>query len=288
MTGFGRGEVSVEGVRFRVEMSSVNRKQRDVVVNLPREMSELESKLRGAVSERISRGRVVIHVSYENVKRTAASLRVDRHLAKQYREALSKLAKDVGQPLELSAQDLLRAPGIIVLQDSPVEPATALPHIEKALAKALTGFERTRSQEGANLKRDLLDRLRAVRLTMGAIAKESPGVVKRHRESMHKRLSDAGLEISLDDERLVKEIGLFAERCDISEEITRVDSHLKQFQNYVKSSEPVGRAMDFLAQELHREFNTVGSKANSASIAQLVVEGKTEVEKIREQVQNVE
>lgn len=288
MTGFGRGEVSGEGIRYRVEMTSVNRKQRDVVVNLPREINELEAKIRGVVSENISRGRVVVHVSYDCGSRTGSTLQVDNDLAKQYRNALGKLAKDIGSPLELTAQDLLRAPGVMSLQDTAVAPAKALPHIEKALEKALVGFDRARSREGTHLKRDLQDRLKRVKETMGTIAKASPGVVKRYRESLHKRLADSGLEIPLDDERLVKEIGLFAERCDISEEVTRVDSHIKQFQTYLTSNEPVGRAMDFLAQELHREFNTVGSKANNATIAQLVVDGKTEVEKVREQVQNVE
>lgn len=288
MTGFGRGEISVDGARYRVEMSSVNRKQIDVVVNLTRDLAELDIPLRKTVAETVSRGRVVVSVTIEQLRATAQTLRLDDSLADQYRAAAAKLVKKHKLESGVTAADVLRAPGVLSLTDSSVEASAAWPHIQKALTKAITGFNKSRSREGSHLKKDLLARLRTLKEVLNDISKEAANVVAYYRTNLHKRLKDSGLPVPFDDERLLKEIGLFAERCDISEEITRLESHFKQFRNYLNSSEPQGRAMDFLAQELNREFNTIGSKANKAGIAQLVVTGKSEVEKIREQVQNVE
>lgn len=288
MTGFGRGEVSVDGLRFRVEVSSVNRRQIDVVVNLARDLIELDIPLRKAVAETVSRGRVVVSVTIEHLRATEQTLRVDNALAEQYHAAAAKLVRKYGLQAAVTAADILRAPGVVTLSDHPVEPSEAWPPIQKALEKAMNAFNRSRAREGSHLKSDLQQRLKTLKALLNLIRDEAPKVVAHYRSSLRKRLEESGLPIPLDDERVLKEIGLFAERCDISEEITRLDSHFQQFQNYLSDSEPHGRAMDFLSQELNREFNTIGSKANKAGIAHLVVAGKSEVEKIREQVQNVE
>ncbi|MGK0186742.1 MAG: hypothetical protein ACI9R3_002525 [Verrucomicrobiales bacterium] len=288
MTGFGRGEISVDGARYRVEMSSVNRKQVDVVVNLSRDLVELDIPLRKTVAKTVSRGRVVVSVTVEQLRATAQKLRVDDELADQYHAAAAKLMKKHKLHAGVTAADVLRAPGVVSLSDHCVEASAAWPHIQEAMAKALTTFDKSRTREGNHLKKDLQSRLRTLKGALDAIKKDASKVVAHYRTNLHKRLQDSGLPLPLDDERLLKEIGVFAERCDISEEITRLESHFKQFRSYLNSSEPQGRAMDFLSQELNREFNTIGSKANKAEIAQLVVTGKSEVEKIREQVQNVE
>ena len=288
MTGFGRGEFSVDGLRFRVEMNSVNRRQTDVVVNLSRDFVELEIPLRKEVAETVSRGRVVVNVTVEQLRATEQKLRIDDSLADQYHVAATRLNKKYKLSSTVTPSEILRAPGVATLTDHPVEAAEAWPYIQKALAKAIAAFDKSRKREGSNLKRDLQGRLRALKALLKSIRSEASNVVAHYRGNLQKRLEESGLPLPMDDERLLKEIGIFAERCDISEEITRLDSHFKEFQNYLNSPEPQGRAMDFLAQELNREFNTIGSKANKAGIAQLVVTGKSEVEKIREQVQNVE
>jgi len=145
-----------------------------------------------------------------------------------------------------------------------------------------------RASEGGHLKKDTLDRLSSLESEAKEIEVYSPTVLNKYRENLHKRLQESGLEIDLTDERLLKEIGLFAEKCDISEEITRLDSHFIKFREYLDSDQPAGRSLDFLCQELNREFNTIGSKANDAQLAQHVVNAKTQLEKIREQIQNVE
>ncbi|MEZ5324906.1 MAG: YicC/YloC family endoribonuclease [Verrucomicrobiales bacterium] len=288
MTGFGRGEISVDGVRFRVEISSVNRKQIDVVVNLSRDLVELDIPLRKTIAETVSRGRVVVSVTVEQLRATAQNLRVDDALADQYHAAAVRLVKKHKLAAGVTAADILRSPGVVSLSDHPVEAASAWPHIQEALNRSITAFNKSRAREGNHLKKDMMARLRTLRGLLKSIAKEAATVAAYHRANLHRRLEESGLPLPLDDERLLKEIGFFAERCDISEEITRLECHFEQFQNYLNSTEPQGRAMDFLSQELNREFNTIGSKANKAGIAQLVVTGKSEVEKIREQVQNVE
>ena len=288
MTGFGRGELSVNGVRFRVEMSSVNRKQADVVVNLPRELVELDLAIRKAVTAVVSRGRVVVNVSIEQVRASKQEIVIDHALAEQYVAAAAKLNHTFKLGTGMTPAEVLRSPGVTTLSDHVVEASEAWPSIEKTLQKALNSLQRARKREGLHLKKDLQARLKLLRELVKEIEKAAPKVVATYRQSLHKRLEDSGLQLPLDDERLLKEIGLFAERSDISEELTRLHSHLKQFQTFLASPEPQGRAMDFLAQELNREFNTIGSKANNAGISQAVVAGKTEVEKIREQVQNVE
>ncbi|MED6299645.1 MAG: YicC/YloC family endoribonuclease, partial [Verrucomicrobiota bacterium] len=168
------------------------------------------------------------------------------------------------------------------------EPEDVWPFVEKALKESLSKLLEMRSTEGAHLKSDLESRLAILKGFLQQIAEQAPSVVKRYRENLMKRLDAAGIELNLDDERLIKEIGLFADRCDISEEITRLESHFAQCHKYFTSDEAVGRPLDFLIQEMGREINTIGSKANDASIAQIIVESKTELEKIREQIQNIE
>jgi len=174
------------------------------------------------------------------------------------------------------------------LAESAVDAEAVWPSVEVALRKAITGLVRMREQEGRFLANDLGERLGLLETGLEQIRKSAPEIVKRYREQLHARVKEAGLEIPVDDERLLKEVVFFADRCDISEEITRLASHLKQFRDCLKSNEPVGRTLDFLAQEMGREINTIGSKANAAEISQQVVKMKAELEKIREQVQNIE
>ncbi|MFV1994161.1 MAG: YicC/YloC family endoribonuclease [Verrucomicrobiales bacterium] len=285
MTGFARGEAVDDEIKIVVELSSVNRKQTEVVVNLPRKLSELEATVRKAVAQRIARGRVTVQISVESTVAGLGSLEVDEHLAGQYREALGNLARQWDIPLSVGPGDLLRAPGVFSVGVTPFEGAPAL---EAALHSALEELEAMHAREGAHLEGDIVERIRSLQGSVEAIRALAPDVVSSYRANLHRRLEEAGFDFPLDDERLVREIGIFAERCDITEETTRLESHFQQFQIYLESEEPVGRAMDFLSQEINRELNTIGSKANNALIAQHVVDAKTELEKVREQVQNVQ
>jgi uncharacterized protein (TIGR00255 family) len=288
MTGFGRGEAHGAGVTWLVECSAVNRKALEVVINLPRELSELENAARAKVSAVASRGRVNVSVKTDTSGGGAAVLKVDEPLAAQYMAAMRGMAERLGLASLPSAADITRCPGVFRLDEGSAEPTSAWPLIEKALDAALARLISMRESEGAHLKADMTARLETLAALLVSIERLSPQVVEHYRKQLRQRLEDAGVPLPLDDDRLVKEIALFADRCDVSEELTRAASHLKQFHTYLVATEPMGRSLDFLTQELAREFNTIGSKANNAEIAHLVVTGKTEIEKIREQVQNVE
>lgn len=290
MTGFGRGEAVGEGLRCIVELSSVNRKQADIDLRLPRDGQALEAGVRKLLAGAISRGRLSASISLESDASTPTStLRVDESLALEYAGALAKLSATLGTPLPLSAETLLRAPGIFtVAATDPLPFETAQPIVLQAVAQALIIWDEARVREGTHLKEDLSTRLETLNDIGVRIAAEAPNVPGLHRETLRRRLEECGISLPLDDERLVKEIALFADKCDISEEISRLAGHLTEFVRLMDAREPSGRPLDFLTQEMHRELNTMGAKASHAGIAHLVVAGKTEVERIREQVQNVE
>ncbi len=288
MTGFGRGEASAGGISYRAEVSSVNRKQADIVVSLPRELAPLDPRVREKVGGAISRGRVNVNITTGVAEGAGGAVQVDTALALQYAEALDRLAEALGQPGLREGFDPMRAPGVIEVGEALPGPDDAWPAVEGALSGALGALVEMRAAEGEHLREDMAGKLSRLESLLGEISACAPGVVERYRDNLHKRLGTAGLEVDLDDERVLREIGLFADRCDISEEIARLGSHFAQCRAYFGSDEPVGRSLDFLAQEMGRELNTIGSKANDAGIAQRIVEAKTELEKIREQVQNVE
>lgn len=282
MTGFGRGEAVSDGVIWRAEITSVNRKQLEIVIRLPGDFSEIETTLRSRITQKISRGRVQCVITADRGAGTGATLRVDENLARQYAEQLRKLGFDS------ESSDPTRWPGVFALEQGETGDEQARPLMEKALDSALDQLVAMRRAEGAHLQADIAARLDSITALLQTMREHAPQVIARYRESLRQRLAESGLPLPLDDERLVKEIALHADRCDISEEITRTESHLAQFRAYMDASEPPGRALDFLCQELHREWNTMGSKANDAALAQTVVRAKTELEKIREQVQNIE
>ena len=288
MTGFGRGSAATELWQATVEISTVNRKQAEVIVQAPRELIELESHIRKATLDVVSRGRAQVNIKVERSSATTPEIQVDATMAKEFHAAIQKINTATGQSLEPTASDYLRQPGLVSLGESAVDPDKAWQAIEPALTDALHALAEMRKSEGSHLKEDFLTRLKTLAKLSGRIEKFAPERSSRQRELLLKRLSEANLSIDLDDERVLKEIALFADRCDISEEVTRLHSHFTKFREYLESAEPTGRSLDFLCQELFREFNTIGSKANDAEIAQTIVEAKTELEKIREQVQNAE
>ncbi|MGY8643470.1 MAG: YicC/YloC family endoribonuclease [Verrucomicrobiales bacterium] len=286
MTGFGRGEATEGQWTLTVELSGVNRKQIDLAINLPHRLNELEGDVRKQLTAAISRGRINARIVLTNGESGESQLSIDESLAAEYAAAAKAL---LGSDAEVTASDLFRAPGVFRVEDASVEPTELRGTLTAAVESALSELSAMQEVEGAHLREDLENRINTIESEIGFVSEIGPSVVEHYRKSLFKRLRDGGLEgLDLDDERVLREIGIFAEKSDISEELTRIASHVTQFRNYFSSDEPVGRPLDFLCQELNREFNTIGSKANDAGIAQRIVNAKTELEKIREQVQNVE
>ncbi|MBM3859841.1 MAG: YicC family protein [Verrucomicrobia bacterium] len=287
MTGYGRGEHVQGGFKFSVELNSVNRKQSDISIKLPAELEELEPRIRDAINAHVSRGRINAVVAFHRSE-AAEHVELDTALAKAYLRAIQKLQKELKLNGTLTLDTILRAPGVLKLAESALDADALWPGVESALRKALERLVKMREKEGKHLAADLAKRLDLLVAGTATIRSAAPETVKRYREQLHARIKEAGLAVPLDDERLAKEVVFFADRCDITEELTRLDSHFQQFRASLKSAEPVGRTLDFLAQEMNREINTIGSKANAAEISQQVVTMKAELERIREQVQNIE
>ena len=288
MTGYGRGQSVHNGSKFSVELNSVNRKQSDVVVTLPRELAELEPRVRDVINTAVSRGRLNVVVACHQSASSAQNLALDANLARTYYQAMLDLQKELNAAGEINIETVLRAPGVLRLPEEQFSIEEAWPHVEASLKEALADLVKMREREGKHLAKDLIHRLKVVRGCVRSIRQLQPGVLKRYRQSLLERIQRAGVEISLDDERLVKEVIFFADKSDISEELTRLESHFAQFAHHLRKNEPVGRTLEFMCQEIGREFNTLGAKANDVEISQLVVTCKAEMEKIREQIQNIE
>jgi uncharacterized protein (TIGR00255 family) len=290
MTGFGRGTHSTEVWQATVEASSINRKQVEIVTNLPRPLQCLESNVRQLTLPQVSRGRVQLTIRLEKSgAEDSSQIRINHALAKSLETAFGELSQAIGREVQASAADFAKYPGILETNDlDQIDPDLAWQTIEPALHQALQSMNEMRGAEGNHLKQDFLQRLQTLADLTKFISQQAPYRPLRQRELLEKRLSDIGIKLEENDDRLIKELALFADRCDISEELTRLDSHFAKFQEYLNATEATGRQLDFLCQELFREFNTIGSKANDAQIAQTVVEAKTEIEKIREQVQNIQ
>ena len=288
MTGYGRAETDCDGTRLSVEVNSVNRKQSDIVINLPRDLTELEPRVRQTINENISRGRTSVTVSLHSGSNGARKLALDTELARSYHEAMRSLQKELSVAGEITIGTILQAPGVMRLPEEAVVAQEVWPALDRALKSALTDLIKMREREGKHLAKDLIHRLKNLRKNLKEIRALHPDVVKRYRTALLDRIEKAGVPVMNDDDRLLKEISIFADRADISEELTRLESHLAQFAHHLRKNEPVGRTLEFITQEIFRELNTLGAKANDASISQRVVGCKAELEKIREQIQNLE
>lgn len=289
MTGFGRGTAGADGTKVCVEASSVNsRKQPESRVNLPRELAMLEPEIRQTVSGRVHRGMLTLSVTYElNPAAQRALIRIDRDLLLALASDLRDVAREAGLAEDLALRDLLAVPGVIGTEMT--MPSDLLGTLAcDAAAEAMDGLEQMRCTEGAQLHRDLEERIGRLRLLAADIRSRADEALVRHRERLLERVRILGLDLKLDDERLAKEVAFHAERSDIAEEITRLDSHLDQFDGKLGADGEVGRALEFLCQEMGREISTIGSKARETSIAEVMLAFKAELSKVREQVMNVE
>ncbi len=289
MTGYGRGEASSGDVRVEVELSAVNRKQFDLRLNLPRSLVALEAQVAKMVRSKITRGSVngQVRITLSGRAR-CGGLSVDMDVAGAYVKALRKAGDKLGLHDDLGMEILMRLPDVVKFEDMTQNSQKVWPVLKKALQEALTKLLEMRRQEGAALSADIKRRFAKLEKRVGQIERLAPTVPKRHRTVLLERINNAGLSLGADDERIAREVALFADRCDISEELVRLHSHFAQVQKLMDDKAPAGRAFDFLCQEFLREINTIGSKANDARLSRHVIVFKTELECIREQVQNVE
>lgn len=285
MTGFGRGECVSRGVRYSVEISTVNRRNAELVFNLSRELAPQENILRDLLAPAIARGRAT--VSAATNRGATARKELDPALFRRLHSELKRIQSSLGIPGTPTLADLVRLYATVAHEDASGQPVDA-EALGEAARSAIRSLDAMRAKEGAHLAAELRRLLAALAAHVKTITRLAPQVSENHRQSMRARLSALDPSFAADDERLARELALFADRCDITEELSRLGSHIAQFRAGLAAKEPVGRSLDFLAQEMFRECNTIGSKANSADMARHVIAAKTELERMREQVQNVE
>lgn len=288
MTGFGRGEATGDFGRLTVEIKSVNHRFAEVVLRLPRPLSPLEDRLRRLVAEGVSRGRLEVLATWEEQTSERKSVKVDKGLATEYYNSLKELQAEIGSAADIPLDVLLRLPDVIKVEEVEEDLETLWPGLEAAARTALKGLRAMRQREGEALAADLGGRIETVAGLVARVAERAPVVVDEYRERLRKRLDELLSPGTIDETRLAQEVAILADRADISEELKRLESHLGQLRQLLQASDPVGRKFDFLLQETGREVNTIGSKSQDLTITGTVVELKAELEKIREQVQNVE
>ncbi len=287
MTGYGRGEHEESGIRATVEIRSVNHRFLEIAVRLPRAYMGFEERIRKKIQESVSRGRLDVYVTLEDSRENKRKIKLDKELAVEYYSYLRELAKILEIDSQLRLIDIVQLPDVLVVEEEEKDLEEIWSIVEKALEQAVAHLVQMRAQEGANLYEDFLRRKEQVRQLLQKIKERAPLLGEELRQRLRSRV-EALVGGEIEEERLLTEVVLYAERSDITEEVVRLFSHLDQFSNLLETSGPVGRKLDFLLQEMNREINTIGAKAADLVISPLVVEIKSELEKMREQVQNVE
>ena len=287
MTGYGRGQAEVNGVSFSVEIKTVNHRYADVKIKSPRLLAPLESEIKKQVLTVLKRGKIDLFISQEHTSTIASIPVIDEPVAKAYIEAFNHLRSISGLSGEISLEFLAAQKDVLVLKDTEFASDDVWNCLTLAIDSALASLQKMRNKEGAATAVDISNRLELLSQSLVTIEQLAASVPLEWQQKLQDRL--ARLQVNDGDpQRVAQEIAIFADRCDISEELSRFSSHLSQFNDLLQRQEPVGRQLDFLVQELNREANTMGSKSNDADLTRQVVTVKSELEKIREQVQNIE
>jgi uncharacterized protein (TIGR00255 family) len=289
MTGFGRGEAVLNGRRFIAEIKTVNNRHRDLFVRLPRTLQAIEDEVRSQVSAVITRGRVEVTLQMEKEGvELEYDLQLNLPLVRSYLRIFKQLNEEFGVEGKVRAEDLCQLKDVLLVKPEELDLAVARDACRQALSQALEACDSMRIQEGKTLKEDFLKRLGFLEDQLKEVESRAGSVVEDYKRKLRQRVEHVAQGMPIDENRLMQEIAIFADRCDITEELVRARSHLEQFRSYLSPDDAVGRRLDFLLQEINREINTMSSKASDSSISARGVEMKAELEKVREQVQNIE
>ena len=287
MTGFGRGKYENEGRNYTIDVKSVNHKYADISVRLPRFLNAAEDPIRKKVLDYISRGKIDVFVNFENFGSKGMTIRVNKELARAYLTELKDLSEETGLEYNLSVLDISKFPEILKLEDDQDE-ELIINEVMLALEDALKKFVSMREIEGQKLVEDIKNRIHAIQKKVEEIQDESSHVVEDYIEKLKTRVAELMEPGAVDENRIMQEIVIYSDKSSIEEELTRLKSHIAQFLTLIDQDSPIGKKIDFLIQEMNRETNTIGSKANNIDITNNVIEIKTEIENIREQIQNIE
>ena len=290
MTGFGRGEVTENNRKFTVEIKAVNHRYLEATIKLPRKLSAFEADIRNVMKEYMERGKVDVFVGLENYNEAAETVKYNSALAREYMKYLQEMTEEFGLPNDIRLSVLARFPDVFTMEDVEEDEEELWEALEKAVRLACDNFVKAREKEGENLKGDLLKKLDEMGDYVGFIESRSPVIVAEYREKLEEKLRDmlAALDVKADESRIVTEVTIFADKVCVDEEIVRLKSHVKGMQDALNEGGACGRKLDFIAQEMNREANTTLSKSGDIALTDKAIELKTVIEKIREQVQNIE
>lgn len=288
MTGFGRAVAETDGYVITVEIKSVNHRYFEFSSRIPRQYGFLDDKLKSYINSRVSRGKVECYVSIDALNTEAAQVVVNNTLASAYVSALKELSKNYDLKEDFGASTVARFQDVLVVKKADEDEEKIWSYVKSVTDTALDKFIAIRTVEGEKMKNDISSRADYILSCVEYIEKRSPETVKEYNDKLVERVHDLIGDVSLDEGRVIQEVAIYADKVAVAEETVRLRSHLDQLKAFINADEPVGRKMDFLVQEINRETNTIGSKANDVDIARKVVDIKAEVEKIREQIQNIE
>ena len=287
MTGYACSKYEIDNREYTVEIKSVNHKYNDITIKLPRFLNKIEDNIRKKVAEYISRGKVEVYISFQNYSEKGRNIKVNKELAKVYIQELKELANETGIIDNLNVIDVSKLPDVLSMESDEDEELISK-KLNIALEEALNSFVAMREKEGTRLVNDIQERINKISDTVEEISKFSTGLIEEYVVKLEKRIKELLKVDVIDETRIAQEVVIYSDKCSIEEEVTRLRSHIAQFNDMLKKDSPIGKKFDFLIQEMNREINTIGSKANCLEITNRVVEVKTEIENIREQVQNIE
>jgi len=288
MTGFGRSEMATETQKVIVEIKSVNHRYCDLNIKMPKKLSFFESNIRTLLKEYIQRGKVDIYISYEDYTEAKECVRYRKEIAKEYFSYLNQMEKDFGIENDVTVSKLSRYPDVLVLEEQPVDEGELWKTLEEPIREAALRFVQSRAKEGENLQMDLIEKLDGMLQLVDTIEERSPKLVEEYRQKLEAKVKELLENTSIDESRIATEVTIYADKICVDEEIVRLKSHIASTKDTILAGGSIGRKLDFIAQEMNREANTILSKANDITISNHAIELKTEIEKVREQIQNIE
>ena len=288
MTGFGRCEISVDKRKFTVEMKGVNHRYLDVGIRMPKKLNFFETAIRNLLKQYVSRGKVDIFVTYEDMADSQVSLKYNKTMAAEFIAAFKEIETDFNLDNDIRVSTLLRCPEVLTMEEQAVNEEELWNELKKALEGACKQFVETRITEGENLKKDIIGKLDGMLEIVAYIEERSPQIVAEYREKLETKVKELLGDTQLDESRIAAEVIIFADKICTDEEVVRLKSHIKHMKETLESQEGIGRKLDFIAQEMNREANTILSKANDLDVSNHAIDLKTEIEKVREQIQNIE